>query len=222
MLGVPRDADGHSIERAFHDLARDCHPDVADDHDADERFRELTEAYSVLASPETRGIYDSRGYRGRGDPAFEDALSPTPAWRSRGEETTSTSTSSCATSRHVMGRGVWSAIPSPSAAARAWVTEACTCRIRSRNSWIPACAAAARASSRQSNGCGSASLRAWRTRRSYACAAKAMMPAPARFRVISSFTSTSSRRRRIRGIIRYVALALLVLAVATLIVYLVR
>jgi DnaJ-class molecular chaperone len=74
VLGVPRDADKHAIERAFHDLARECHPDVVDDHVADERFRELTEAYSVLASPETRSIYDSRGFRGRGDPAFEDAL----------------------------------------------------------------------------------------------------------------------------------------------------
>lgn len=74
VLGLSRDADDHAIERAFHDLARECHPSVADDHDADERFRELTEAYSVLASPETRIIYDSRGYRGRGDPAFEEAL----------------------------------------------------------------------------------------------------------------------------------------------------
>jgi molecular chaperone DnaJ len=74
VLGVPRDADEHTIERAFQDRAREYHPDVVDDHEADERFRELTEAYSVLASPETRNIYDSRGYRGWGDPAFEEAL----------------------------------------------------------------------------------------------------------------------------------------------------
>jgi DnaJ-class molecular chaperone len=74
VLGVPPDADKQAIERAFHDLARECHPDVTDDHEADERFRELTEAYSVLASPEVRDIYDSRGHRGRGDPEFEEAL----------------------------------------------------------------------------------------------------------------------------------------------------
>lgn len=74
VLGLPRGADGDAIERAFHDLARECHPDVADDHEADERFRELTEAYSVLASAETRTIYDRGRYRGRGDPAFEEAL----------------------------------------------------------------------------------------------------------------------------------------------------
>jgi DnaJ-class molecular chaperone len=74
ILGVSRDADKQAIERAFHDLARGFHPDVIDDHDADERFRELTEAYSVLGNPEVRNIYDSRGYRGYGDPAFEGAL----------------------------------------------------------------------------------------------------------------------------------------------------
>jgi len=75
VLGVPRDADRQTIERAFHDLARKCHPDVTEDPDADERFRELTEAYSVLASPDVRNVYDRAGYRGRGDPAFEEALS---------------------------------------------------------------------------------------------------------------------------------------------------
>jgi DnaJ-class molecular chaperone len=74
VLGLPRDADRQTIERAFHDLARECHPDVTEDPDADERFRELTEAYSVLASPDVRNVYDRGGYRGRGDPAFEEAL----------------------------------------------------------------------------------------------------------------------------------------------------
>jgi DnaJ-class molecular chaperone len=74
VLGVPSDADDETIERAFHDRARECHPDVTDDPEADERFRELSEAYSVLAPPEVRNIYDSGDYRGRGDPAFEEAL----------------------------------------------------------------------------------------------------------------------------------------------------
>ena len=74
VLGVPRDADQEAITRAFHALARDWHPDVADSPEAEERFRELAEAYSVLSKREARLLYDRYGYRGRGHQGFDEAL----------------------------------------------------------------------------------------------------------------------------------------------------
>jgi molecular chaperone DnaJ len=74
VLGVARDADVEAIRRAFHALARDWHPDVADVPDAEERFRELAEAYSVLSKREARLLYDRYGYRGRGNQGFDEAL----------------------------------------------------------------------------------------------------------------------------------------------------
>jgi molecular chaperone DnaJ len=74
VLGVARDADADAIRRAFHRLARDWHPDIAEAPDAEERFRELAEAYSVLSKRESRVLYDRYGYRGRGNQGFDDAL----------------------------------------------------------------------------------------------------------------------------------------------------
>jgi molecular chaperone DnaJ len=86
VLGLARDADGDTIKRAFHSLARDWHPDVADAPDAESRFRELAEAYSVLSKREARLLYDRYGYRGRGNQGFDDALwEARPAVTARGE-----------------------------------------------------------------------------------------------------------------------------------------
>jgi molecular chaperone DnaJ len=74
VLGVSSDADSDAIRRAFHGLVRDWHPDVADAPDAEARFRELAEAYSVLSKREARLLYDRYGYRGRGNQAFDEAL----------------------------------------------------------------------------------------------------------------------------------------------------
>jgi len=74
VLGVSRDAGDEAIRRAFYGLARDWHPDVADAPDAEARFRELAEAYSVLSKYESRVLYDRYGYRGRGNQGFDDAL----------------------------------------------------------------------------------------------------------------------------------------------------
>lgn len=70
ILGVPRDADSETIKRAFHGLVRQWHPDVSEGADAQTRFRQLAEAYSVLSKPEQRSLYDKYGYRGRGNEAF--------------------------------------------------------------------------------------------------------------------------------------------------------
>jgi molecular chaperone DnaJ len=81
VLGVSRDANDLTIRRAFHDLAREWHPDVADAPDAEARFRELAEAYSVLSKREARLLYDRYGYRGRGNQGFDEAL-----WEARPAE----------------------------------------------------------------------------------------------------------------------------------------
>jgi molecular chaperone DnaJ len=74
VLGLSHDADEEAIKRAFYGLARDWHPDVAVAPDAEDRFRELAEAYSVLSRREARLLYDRYGYRGRGNQGFDEAL----------------------------------------------------------------------------------------------------------------------------------------------------
>jgi molecular chaperone DnaJ len=86
VLGIARDADADTIKRAFHALARDWHPDVAAAPDAESRFRELAEAYAVLSKHEARLLYDRYGYRGRGNHGFDEALwEARPAAAARGE-----------------------------------------------------------------------------------------------------------------------------------------
>ena len=64
VLGVPRGASEKEIKSAFRRLARELHPDVSADEDAEERFREAAEAYEVLSKPETRELYDRFGHEG--------------------------------------------------------------------------------------------------------------------------------------------------------------
>ncbi len=64
VLGVPRTAGEAEIKKAFRGLARSLHPDVSDAPDAQERFREVVEAYEVLSSAETRELYDRYGHAG--------------------------------------------------------------------------------------------------------------------------------------------------------------
>jgi molecular chaperone DnaJ len=64
VLGVGRDADSASVKKAFRRLARELHPDVSDAPDADERFKEVVEAYEVLSSTERRELYDRYGFDG--------------------------------------------------------------------------------------------------------------------------------------------------------------
>lgn len=61
ILGVDRDADADSIRKAYRRLARKYHPDVSKEADAEDRFKELQEAYEVLRDPEKRQAYDRFG-----------------------------------------------------------------------------------------------------------------------------------------------------------------
>src|ERR687896_67667 len=64
ILGVGRAASDREIKTAFRRLARELHPDVSEDPDADERFKEVVEAYEVLSRSETRQLYDRFGHAG--------------------------------------------------------------------------------------------------------------------------------------------------------------
>jgi curved DNA-binding protein len=78
VLGVPRDADQDTIRRSYRKLARKYHPDLNSDSDAEERFKELGEAYEVLSDADKRERYDRLGARWREvereapDESFED------------------------------------------------------------------------------------------------------------------------------------------------------
>jgi len=71
LLGVARSADEGEIKKAFRKLARELHPDVSDAPDAQERFREVVEAYEVLSKSETRELYDRYGHAGLRSGGFQ-------------------------------------------------------------------------------------------------------------------------------------------------------
>lgn len=60
-LGVARTATADEIQRAYRQLARQYHPDVNKDPAAEDRFKDVAEAYDVLSDPETRRRYDAFG-----------------------------------------------------------------------------------------------------------------------------------------------------------------
>ena len=75
-LGVSRDADSDAIKKAYRQLARENHPDVNQAPDAEERFKEIAEAYEVLGDEEKRRQYDGLGQRWSQGQDF----SPPPGW----------------------------------------------------------------------------------------------------------------------------------------------
>lgn len=76
VMGVGRDATQDEIKRAYRKLARKYHPDVSKDPDAEEKFKQLGEAYEVLKDPEKRAAYDQLGENWKAGQDFH----PPPDW----------------------------------------------------------------------------------------------------------------------------------------------
>lgn len=75
-LGIKRDASQSDIKKAYRRLARKYHPDVSKESDAEERFKEVGEAYAVLKDPEKRVAYDQLGSQWKPGEQFR----PPPDW----------------------------------------------------------------------------------------------------------------------------------------------
>jgi molecular chaperone DnaJ len=67
ILGVGRNASNDEIRASFRKLARQYHPDVNKENGAEEKFKEINEAYGVLSDPEKRARYDRFGKEGLGN-----------------------------------------------------------------------------------------------------------------------------------------------------------
>ena len=79
IMGVAPEAGADEIKRAYRKLARKYHPDVSDDPNAEDRFKEVGEAYEVLKDPAKREEYDQLRKGGwRGGQEFR----PPPGWSS--------------------------------------------------------------------------------------------------------------------------------------------
>src|SRR5256885_17172040 len=82
-LGVSKTATDDEIRSAFRKLARKYHPDVAKDKKAaEEKFKEINEAYEVLGDPEKRKKYDQLGADWNRPGGFQ----PPPEWQRQGQE----------------------------------------------------------------------------------------------------------------------------------------
>src|ERR1700722_11897185 len=79
ILGVPRGADAEEVKRAYRKLARKYHPDVSKEKNAENKFKELQEAYEVLRDPDKRAAYDHLGRDYRTGQQFR----PPPDWSQR-------------------------------------------------------------------------------------------------------------------------------------------
>jgi curved DNA-binding protein len=79
ILGVPREASADDIKKAYRKLARKYHPDVSKETDAEERFKEVGEAYETLKDPEKRAAYDQLGQGF----AHGEEFRPPPGWEAQ-------------------------------------------------------------------------------------------------------------------------------------------
>ncbi len=80
ILGAKRSAGQDEIQRAYRKLARKYHPDVSKAANAEDKFKEINEAYEVLKDPEKRKMYDQLGSNYRAGQDFR----PPPGWQPGG------------------------------------------------------------------------------------------------------------------------------------------
>src|SRR5208282_1415353 len=103
VLGVPKTATPDEIKQAYRSLARKYHPDVAKENPkaAEEKFKEFSEAYEVLADPEKRQKYDQLGFSEplRCSSSSSDSAARSAAGAGRGEPTGGTTSRSQSVSR---------------------------------------------------------------------------------------------------------------------------
>jgi len=64
VLGIPKEASTDDIKKAYRELAKKYHPDVNKSPEAEEKFKEISEAYAVLSDPQKREVYDQYGKAG--------------------------------------------------------------------------------------------------------------------------------------------------------------
>jgi len=82
ILGINRNATDKEIKQAYRKLARKYHPDVnPGSKEAEEKFKEINEAYEVLSDPEKRKKYDQYGDQWQYAEQFEQARQQTPQWQ---------------------------------------------------------------------------------------------------------------------------------------------
>jgi molecular chaperone DnaJ len=72
VLGLERHASDEDVKRAYRRLARELHPDINGDPQAEARFKEVAGAYEILSDPERRARYDAFGDTGPGGQPFTD------------------------------------------------------------------------------------------------------------------------------------------------------
>ncbi|MBT3272777.1 MAG: DnaJ domain-containing protein [Spirochaetales bacterium] len=79
ILGVPRSADQDTIQSTYRKLARKYHPDINKEKGAEDKFKQIGEAYEVLGDPKNRKKYDQLGKNWN----MGDDFSPPPGWSSQ-------------------------------------------------------------------------------------------------------------------------------------------
>lgn len=80
ILGVTEQADASTIKASYRKLARKYHPDVSKEANAEQQFKEVGEAYTVLKDPEKRAEYDA--LRKQGSQRADGGFQPPPDWQS--------------------------------------------------------------------------------------------------------------------------------------------